>query len=101
MGKCRAKFLPDEYAPKCRDHRGTLAESVGNCEAGPPGGDEVQRHARSPDHAAQRAGHVCSEVPGEVVAEADRGADHGSSHREDIPDEALRKTPAANTKTAA
>src|SRR5580700_2767934 len=64
-----AKLLPDEYTPDCRDHGGTLAEPVGDCEAGAPRRDEVEGYAGSPDEAAQNTGHVRRQAPREVVAE--------------------------------
>src|SRR5258707_1111437 len=71
------EFLPDKYSPKCRDHRGSLAKSIGYRRPGLSRSDDTEGHANAPDYSTGNAREMISERAGEVLPVRDGCPDKG------------------------
>src|SRR5512143_2211509 len=86
-GRAR-ELLPDEDAPGRGDHGRTLAQAVGDREAGLLGGDQAHGHPDAPDEAAEHADEVQpGRSPAGVLAVAGRAAAYRPVHEEAVPAE--------------
>src|SRR5262249_41563290 len=81
------ELFPNKHAPKCRNHRRALPQAVGNRKTSAPSGDDVERHADSPNDAAENAREVRAQAALEIVAERNRRARKGLLHDEGAQNE--------------
>src|SRR5580704_7035108 len=54
LAACALEFFPDKNSPKGCHHRRGLANGVRNRDSRKAGRNQIEDHARAPDHAAQQ-----------------------------------------------